>query len=74
MLKTKTMSISAISYTENGKEVASMNCTLLDSNITDSMNVIILDQELYEKNKELVRNDIDEFISICREKEDNGAE
>lgn len=70
MLRTETMiSITGTSITEDGMAVSSMVCTIsANGRVSTSTNVI--NEDLYEANKEMVRNDEDEFKAYCREFED----
>lgn len=74
MLKTtKTTTLNGNSITEDGTFIASMHCTIDDNgNISTSSN--ISNKELYEKNKAMVRKDMDDFTALCRNKEDENEE
>ena len=66
---TKTLTINGTSTTEEGEPIASMFCTI-EANGMTSENSCIINNVLYEKNKDLVRADMDAFTVLCREEED----
>lgn len=70
MLKTtKTVTIKGTSSTDEGRIIATMNCTISDNlSMTSSEN--IADMELYKANTNLVRADMDAFTAHCRSVED----
>jgi len=66
---TKSLTINGTSTTEEGEPIASMYCHI-EQNGMMSENSSIVNNELYEKNKALVRADMDAFTALCREQED----
>ena len=70
MLKTtKSVVINGSSRTASGEVIATMHFSISESgNIQSSENVA--NKTLYQANKKLVRDDMDEFTAICREEED----
>ncbi len=73
MLKTtKSTTLNGNSVTEDGTYIASMSCTIDEAgNVSTSSS--IANRELYEKNKAMVRKDMDDFTALCRSKEDEEA-
>lgn len=73
MLKTnKTTTINGNSVTADGQHIASMYYSI-DGNGNVNSNTNIVNTELYEQNKDTVRADVDEFTTLCRNIEDEGA-
>ena len=66
----KRTTVNAISKTENGEIIATMNWSINERGVISSSENIS-NKELYSTNKQMVREDIDEFKVYCRELEDN---
>lgn len=76
MLKTtQTRTINGSSITEDGMVIATMHCSI-DANGAISTSENVSNVLLYEANKDIVRADMDEFTTYCRQIEDetNGKE
>lgn len=70
MLNTnKTLTINGTSSTAEGETIASMYYHIEKDGMVSENNSIV-NNALYEKNKELVRADMDAFTTLCREEED----
>lgn len=65
----KSIALNGSSQLETGEIIATMYHTI-DENGTTSSGSNVINTNLYESNKEMVRADIDEFTSACREEED----
>lgn len=70
---TKTTTINGTSKSEDNQIIATMYCTF-NENGTISSGSNIINQELYEANKEEVRTDIDKFTALYRSNEDMEAQ
>lgn len=70
---TKTITINGTSKSNNNQIIATMYC-VFNENGTISSGSNIINQELYEANKEAVRADIDEFTALYRSDEDKEAQ